>query len=451
MYNIILCGGNGSRLWPLSRTQYPKQFNKILSNEISLFQSTVIRNSSICEKHIIISNENQFFLALDQLNEINVDNFSFILEPVGRNTAPAITLACMQLNYDDLVLVAPSDHYIQNNREYEEVVKKSKELALKNNIVIFGIKPEYAETGYGYIQFEGMNVLSFKEKPDYKTAYEYLSLGNYYWNSGMFVFKAGVFLDELKKLSPSIYDSCELAIQKADLLPMIRIKQEDMMAIPSGSIDVEVLEKSSNIKMVAADIGWSDLGSFESLYRQFPKDKNNNVSSKNNYCIDSSNNLIISGTRTIATIDIEDLIIVDTDDALLVSKKGSSQKVKDIFNLLEKNNSDLCHTHRTTYRPWGHYTVLEKSDKYKIKKVTVKPQCKLRRQKHFHRNEHWVILQGSAKVTIGDKERILRNNESTFIPMGEEHVLENPGKIDLVLIEIQVGEYLSEDDIVSIQ
>ncbi|MBZ4687983.1 MAG: mannose-phosphate guanylyltransferase [Clostridiales bacterium] len=449
MINIILCGGNGTRLWPISRKFFPKQFCKFFDNQ-SLFQKTVIRNRLFCKKQFIVSNEEQYFLALDQLEELNENNCRFMLEPVGRNTAPAIALACLDLEPEDIVLVTPSDHLIKNESDYEKVLNEAKELAEEGYLVTFGIKPEYPETGFGYIEADGNNVKSFKEKPDFETAKKYLDKGNFYWNSGMFVFKVGVFLEELQKHSPEMYDNSKLAYQNAKKDNPLRIKLDDMLAIPKDSIDYAVMEKSERIKVVPAAIGWSDLGSFESLYKELPKDGLGNISSEKNINLNSKNNFVYSSNRTIATIDIEDLIVVDTQDVLLLSKKGSSQKVKEIVKDLENKNSDLHKVHVTAHRPWGTYTVLEEGDRYKIKKILVKPGAKLSLQKHYHRNEHWVVVSGTAKITIGENETILRPNESTYIPMGQVHRLENPGKIDLIIIEAQVGDYLGEDDIVRI-
>ncbi len=451
MVNIILCGGSGTRLWPISRTLLPKQFVKLFDNK-SLFQLTVERNSKLCKKQFIVSNAEQYFLALDQLEESNKSNNKYLLEPVGRNTAPAIALSCMKLDYDEIVLVTPSDHLIKNQTEYEKVLKKAKELANKNFLVTFGIKPTFAETGFGYI--EGINefdVKAFYEKPDLKTATAYLEAGNYYWNSGMFCFKAGVFLDELKKYSPKIYEASLSALNNSnDDNDLTRISYEDMINIPEDSIDYAVMEKSNIVKVVPSDISWSDLGSFDALYEELPKDKNGNTLNENFVSIDSKNNLVYGEHRKIAAVDIEDLIIVDTGDALLISKKGSSQKVKKIVEEVRKN-SELHNIHLKAHRPWGTYTVLEDTLGYKIKRIEVKPGCRLSLQKHFHRSEHWIVISGTATVTIGDETKLVRPNESTYIKMGEVHRLENEGKIPVVLIEAQVGEYTGEDDIVRIE
>ena len=451
MINVVLCGGNGTRLWPLSRTLYPKQFNKMIGDR-SLFQMTVERNASLCDQTYIVSNEEQYFLALDHLNELEMKADKFILEPVGRNTAPAIALACFAAGEDELVLITPSDHVVQNQQEYNRCLETAKELALKGYMVTFGISPNYPETGYGYIEADGQSVVSFKEKPDVLTAERYLESGNFYWNSGMFLFKAGVFLKELKGAAKEIYDKTLLAFESAKLhFDTIRISKKEMEDIPSNSVDYAVMEHSTNVKVVSSDIGWSDLGSFEALYEHLPKDEAGNSLADRYISVNSSRNLVLSNDRMIATIDVEDLMIVDTPDALMISKQGSSQKVKEIVNELKRRKSNLCDNHVTAYRPWGNHTELDNSPNYKIKKVVVKPGEKLSVQKHFHRNEHWIVVSGTALITVNGEQSLLRRNESTFIQMGDEHTVENPGKIDLHLIEVQVGEYIGEDDVVRLE
>ncbi|MGJ0301360.1 mannose-1-phosphate guanylyltransferase/mannose-6-phosphate isomerase [Aliarcobacter cryaerophilus] len=460
MTNIILCGGSGTRLWPISRTLMPKQFVKLFSNK-SLFQLTVQRNSKLCKSSFIVSNSEQYFLALDQLEELNIENNRYLLEPIGRNTAPAIALACMQLDYDEIVLVTPSDHLIKDEKEYEKVLKKAKEFASENKLVTFGITPTFAETGFGYIEsVNEFDVKAFHEKPNYETATSYLKAGNYYWNSGMFCFKAGVFLDELKNYSPEIYETSKIAFENAtNTNNLIRIKYEDMANISEDSIDYAVMEKSNIVKVIPSNISWSDVGSFDSLYEELPwsetescseakvKDENKVLTKVKPIFVDSKNNMVISD-KLVATVDIEDLIIIDSGDALLISKKGSSQKVKKVVEKLKETNSQLHNIHLTGYRPWGSYTVLEESNGYKIKRIEVNPGKRLSLQKHFHRSEHWIVVSGTATVTVGDEKRLVRPNESTYIKAGELHRLENEGKIPVVLIEAQVGEYTGEDDII---
>jgi mannose-1-phosphate guanylyltransferase len=453
MTNIILCGGNGTRLWPISRTLMPKQFVKLFSYleiERSLFQLTVERNSKLCDTHFIISNTEQYFLAHDQLEELDKKEIKYLLEPIGRNTAPAIALACMALDRDEIVLITPSDHLIKDEKNYAQVLKEAKEFAEEGNLVTFGISPSFAETGFGYIEADKFNVKRFHEKPDIKTARKYIEAGNYYWNSGMFCFKVGVFLDELKKYSPNIYDTALIAFNLAHKDKIIRVKYENMLEIPEYSIDYAVMEKSDIVKVIPSDIDWSDVGSFDALYNELPKDKNGNTINDRYISIDSKNNFIYSRDKYITTVDIEDCIIVDTGDAILISKKGSSQKVKKVVSQIKKN-TNLHKVHATVYRPWGTYTVLEDREGYKIKKIVVKVGKRLSLQKHFHRNEHWIVVSGTATVTIGNKVKLIRPNESTYIKMGEIHRLENEGKIPVVLIEAQVGEYTGEDDIIRIE
>lgn len=434
----------------------PKQFVKLFDDK-SLFQLTVKRNSKFCKASFVVSNSEQYFLAKDQLDETNKQALSpstFLLEPIGRNTAPAIALACMSIGRDEIVLVTPSDHLIKNEAEYEKVLQEAKKLAEEDYLVTFGIKPAFAETGFGYIEADGKNVKAFHEKPDFDTASKYLKAGNYYWNSGMFCFKAGVFLDELKKYSPQIYDTCKDALKDDVMTPAskdaILIEKNDMLNIPEDSIDYAVMEKSSKVKVVPSDIDWSDVGSFDALYEELPKDENGNSVNRNYVQIDSKNNFIYGCERKIATVDIEDLIVVDTGDALLISKKGSSQKVKNIVNKI-RNDSQLHNIHLTAHRPWGTYTILEDNPKYKIKRIEVKPGGRLSLQKHFHRSEHWTVVSGTAVVTLGEKEIPLRANESIHIPMGELHRLQNCGKLNLVIIETQIGDYLGEDDIIRVE
>ncbi len=461
MMNVILCGGSGTRLWPVSRTLMPKQFVQMFHGK-SLFQETAKRNHAVAPRQFIVANAEQYFIAADQLSEMQLRAFAYLLEPEGRNTAPAIALAALAVDPDDVLLVTPSDHTIGKQKEYEQTVNRAKELAEEGYLVTFGIKPRFAETGYGYIEADGEKVVSFREKPDAQTAQTFVEKGNYYWNSGMFAFKAGVFLEELNRHAPKIFTAARSAYENMSKTrspedPYMRIGREDMLQIPEDSIDFAVLEKSDKVRVVSADIDWNDLGSFDSIAGAFPKDENSTVTittgqeNLQNVSIDSRNNMILQSDRIIATVDIEDLIIVDTPDALLISKKGSSQKVKKVVQELKARDSSLPNIHLTAHRPWGTYTVLEISQSYQIKKIVVKPGKRLSLQKHFHRNEHWIVVSGTASVVVGKEEMIIRANESTYIPMGEVHRLSNPGKIDLVLIEVQVGEYLGEDDIVRIE
>ena len=412
MTNIILCGGSGTRLWPISRTLMPKQFVKLFNDE-SLFQLTVERNENICDQQFIVSNAEQYFLAVDQLEELSVTHSKFLLEPVGRNTAPAIALACLALDKDEIVLVSSSDHLIKDEEAYAKVLAHAKELAEADNLVTFGITAEHAETGYGYIEANGEDVKAFHEKPDADTAQKYVDAGNFYWNSGIFCFKAGVFLEELQKYSPEIFESSKVAYENAKDDTILRISYDNMQAIPEDSIDYAVMEKSSKVKVVAADIDWSDLGSFDALAEEFPKDENGNSINENLITINSKENFVYSDERLVSLVNIDNLIVVDTPDALLISKKGDSQKIKDIVKELKGRESDLHHIHLTAHRPWGTYTILEDTPGYKIKRIVVKPGKRLSLQKHFHRSEHWIVVSGTATVTRGDNEYLVRANEST--------------------------------------
>ena len=448
MTNILLCGGSGTRLWPISRTLMPKQFIKLFDDR-SLFQLTALRNSEICDNTFVITNIDHYYLAMDQIENLNITNFKYLLEPVGRNTAPAITLACLALDPNEIVLVTPSDHLIKEIKAYHISVKAAKELAEQNFLVTFGIKPRSPETGFGYIESYNSDVKAFYEKPDYERAVKFLKDQNFYWNSGMFVFKAGVFLDQMKIFAPEILEACKVAFDNAKKDEFdIKIDTTDMQNIPQNSIDYAVMEKSDIVKMVALDASWSDLGSFDSLDEQLPKDTNGNTINSDLVQMNSHNNLVLSSGKKIALIDVDDLTVVDTKDALLISKKSSSQKVKNVVEILKEESSELCNAHLTTNRPWGNYTVLENQDGYKIKIIEVKPGKRLSLQKHFHRNEHWIVLSGSATVTIGETTRLVCPNESIYIKMGEVHRLSNEGKIPVVLIEAQVGEYTGEDDII---
>lgn len=448
MKTVVLCGGSGTRLWPLSRTLYPKQFYPLFEGH-SLFQRTIERNAAHTDEFLIIVNQEQFFMAEDQYQALKLSQPArFILEPEGRNTAPAIALAALACNGNDVLLVVPSDHLIHNTDAYRSFVAKAGEHAKAHALVTFGIKPSHAETGFGYIEANGDTVSSFKEKPDAATAETYLKSGKHFWNSGMFCFEAQTYLTELKAHSPKLYDASVTAWKGTPQTAPLRVPLELMRAIPSDSIDYAVMEKSKGIKVVPADMGWSDLGSFDALYDALPKDKEQNTLDAQAMYLNSHRNLVVSGKRLVATIDVDDLIVIDTPDAVLVTKRGSSQKVKDVVGALKEKKSELTHTHTTAHRPWGSYTVLQDAPNFKVKRIVVKPGARLSLQKHTHRSEHWIVVEGIAQVTVGEKTFALERNQSTYIPMGEVHRLENREPTDLVLIEAQVGSYVGEDDIV---
>ena len=450
MKTVILCGGSGTRLWPLSRTLYPKQFYPLFEGH-SLFQRTIQRNIAHTEEFIIVVNAEQFFMAQDQFEALKLRiPASYILEPEGRNTAPAIALAAMSVLPAEMLLVVPSDHLIQDVKTYEQAVQNAKTLAESGSLVTFGIKPTHPETGFGYIESDGEKVKRFKEKPDLKTAQEYIASGHFFWNSGMFFFRSIDYLNALNNHAKEVFDSSLKAYRQAAGSNPLRIDPQLMKAIPSDSIDYAVMEKTEGIKMVPADMGWSDLGSFDALYEALPKDKDLNTIDKNLKVIGSSGNLIVSDQRLITLIDVKELLVVDTPDALLIAHKGSSQKVKDVVSTLKNENSHLIHVHTTAHRPWGSYTILEESAGFKVKRLVVKPGARLSLQKHAQRSEHWIVVEGVANITIGEKNLLLNKNESTFIPKGETHRIENKEKEDLVIIEAQVGVYLGEDDIVRI-
>ncbi len=447
---VILCGGSGTRLWPISRTLFPKQFVKLFKDE-SLFQKTLKRNTRFTKEFTVVINQEQFFMGLDQAEEMGVRDSKFILEPIGRNTAPAVAMAALAADPEEVLLIVPSDHLIEDQKAYEASVEKAIALAESGKLVTFGIKPQYPETGFGYIEASGPEVKSFKEKPDLETAKEYVKAGNYFWNSGMFCFIAKTFLQELEKFAPDIYEHSRETFKSAQGDSVLRLGMEEMKAIRSESIDYAVMEKSKHVNVVPADIGWSDLGSFDSLYEALPKDQDQNTLSENTIHLGSKNNLVIAGKRLISTIDVEDLMIVDTTDALVIAKKGSTQKVKDLVAQVKKRNTEMTNVHTTAHRPWGTYTVLEDSAGYKVKQIKVHPGAKLSLQYHHHRSEHWIVVKGVATVTVGEKTFDLKANESTYIPKESKHRLANNQKEDLILIEAQVGDYLGEDDIVRLQ
>ena len=456
MKTVILAGGKGTRLWPLSRELMPKQFVRFLDDR-SLFQKTV-EGALLFSKPddiFIVTNRNYRFRVLDDLRELGVEipEDNVLLEPSAKNTLPAILWATLKIEEefgDSIVAVLPSDHLIEVNEAYTKAFENAEKLA-RDYLVTFGIMPTRPHTGYGYIKpgqkiqsdgrVIGYTVEEFKEKPDLETAKRYVE-SNYLWNSGMFAFSSSLFIEEVRKHSPEVWEAFE---ESGDV-------EEAYNRVPEISIDYGVMEKTDKAAVVPLNTRWSDLGSFDAIYDVLDKDSDGNavrINGRNGYHIgvSSKNNLIMT-ERLTATVGVEDLIIIDTGDALLVAKKGESQKVKEVYKALKELGDERVIVHRTAYRPWGSYTVLEEGDRYKIKRLTVLPGKKLSLQMHYHRSEHWVVVRGTAKVIVGEKEILLRPGESTFIPAGVIHRLENPGKVVLEVIETQIGEYLGEDDIV---
>lgn len=452
--HVVLCGGSGTRLWPMSRSRLPKQFVRLFAGK-SLFQETVQRNQEVTASLMLVAGQQQYFLALDQLEELGDQRpLQTLLEPQGRNTAPAIALAAFDLAPEQPLLVTPADHRIRQQPAYQDAVQQALELAQQGDLITFGIKPTHAETGYGYIQAKGQDVLQFVEKPDAATAEQYLSSGDYLWNSGIFCFQAGAFLAELERHAPDIYAHSYQAWQNSCLEQegsQRHIQKQDMAAIPANSIDYAVLEASNQVKVVPCDPGWNDLGSFDALYQEWQQDASGNAIEGQALCRDTQGCLIHSPQRLVATAGIRDLHIVDTPDALLIVPRGQGQRVKELVADLKGEHAHLKDEPRTTHRPWGSYTVLEDNHGYQIKKIVVKPGKRLSLQKHYHRSEHWIVVSGTAQVTRDGEDYLVRPNESTYIPIGGVHRLENPGTIDLVIIEAQVGQYTGEDDIVRLE
>ena len=454
---VIMAGGSGSRLWPLSRQLFPKQFLTLFGRN-SMLQSTAQRLSGIeHQAPVVICNEEHRFSVAEQFRANNIENSGIILEPVGRNTAPAIALSAFQAvsqGDDPLLLVLAADHVIKDEVEFCRAVEKAAVIAQQSQLVTFGIVPTAPETGYGYIkrgqqQGDGFVVSSFVEKPDLATAQDYLSTGDYYWNSGMFLFKASVYLAELKLHRPDIYQACEqaMAVTQADV-DFIRVDAKAFEACPDDSIDYAVMEKTSEAVVVPMDCGWSDVGSWSALWDIEDKDIDGNAFKGDVINVNSSNTYVNAEERLVAVVGLDDVVVVETKDAILVSKKSQVQEVKQVVNQLKAEQRSEFKHHREVYRPWGKYDSVDNGERFQVKRITVKPGAKLSVQMHHHRAEHWIVVSGTAKVTNGEQELLLTENQSTYIPIGVVHALENPGKVDLELIEVQSGSYLGEDDIV---
>lgn len=476
---VILSGGSGTRLWPLSREQFPKQLLKLLGNQ-TLLQATLQRlrqypRSATAQilSPIVVCNEAHRFLVAEQLREIEVDNPSIILEPVGRNTAPALTLAALQVaqQQDAVMLVLPADHVVLDPAALHQAIATAVALAEQNYLVSFGVVADTPETGYGYIlrgaeiDSSAYRIAEFVEKPDLASAQAYVQSGNYYWNSGMFVMRAQAWLDAIAEFRPDILSACSEAIQAAQTdLDFLRIDHAHFDACPSDSIDYAVMEKmtqntalnnaeahSLSAAVVPLQAGWSDVGAWSALWDVSEQDRDGNVCQGDVLLHESVNNYINADNRLVSAVGVENLIIVETADAVLVANKDRSQDVKQIVAQLKQQQRKESMVHRRVPRPWGSYEGVVEGERFQVKRIVVRPGASLSLQMHHHRAEHWVVVRGTAKVTRGDEAFLLTENQSTYIPLGTVHRLENPGSLDLEIIEIQSGAYLGEDDIVRFQ
>lgn len=457
MKPVILAGGSGSRLWPKSRAALPKQFLS-LTSEQTMLQETVSRlKGTDAESPIIICNDAHRFLVAEQLRVQGTQHDGILLEPVGRNTAPAIALAALHAtkNGDDpILLVLAADHLIKDNVSFHQAIAKAESLAREGALVTFGIVPDQPHTGYGYIKAgeaktHGFEVSEFVEKPDLSTAESYVASGKYFWNSGMFMFKASRYLEELEKYQPDILNVCKQAIEtESNDLEFIRVDADIFASCPDDSIDYAVMEHTKSAAMVPLDAGWSDVGSWSSLWETSEKDNRGNVVVGDAILEGVNNSYINAEQRLISVIGLDDVVVVETKDAIMVAHKDKVQNIKNVVNRLKKEHRPEFEFHREVFRPWGSYDGIDAGNRFQVKRIKVKPGEKLSVQMHHHRAEHWIVVAGTANVTIGEETILLTENESTYIPIGEIHALENPGKIMLELIEVQSGTYLGEDDIV---
>jgi len=459
LFPVIMAGGSGSRLWPLSRQLNPKQFLPLVDTEHSMLQATIQRLDGLdVARPCLICNEQHRFLAAEQLRQLDIEQARVLLEPIGRNTAPAIALAALQALQeadDPVLLVLAADHLIQDVPAFHASIRTALPLAANGKLVTFGIVPTHPETGYGYIEKGdhvgdgGFAVSRFVEKPDLATAGDYLSSGNFFWNSGMFMFRARRYLQELECFRPEILSACRMALEggKQDM-DFIRVDADVFSACPEDSIDYAVMEKTKDAVVVPLDAGWSDIGSWSALWDVGSKDGEGNVFIGDVIEHTTHNTYVHAESRLVATLGVDDLVIVETKDAILVA---SREKVQDVKKIVERIKADARHehmNHREVYRPWGVYDSIDTGHRYQVKRITVQPGAKLSVQMHHHRAEHWIVVSGTAKVTNGDKTYLVTENQSTYIPIGQIHALENPGVIPLELIEVQSGSYLGEDDIV---
>lgn len=459
LFPIIMAGGSGSRLWPLSRQLNPKQFLPLADADFSMLQATIQRLDGLgAALPRLICNEQHRFLAAEQLRLLGLEKANILLEPVGRNTAPAIALAALQAcseSDDPILLVLAADHLIQDVDAFQTCIQTALPLAQDGKLVTFGIVPTHAETGYGYIEqgidvgIGGFKVSRFVEKPDLVTAQEYLANGSYFWNSGMFMFRASRYLQELEAFRPDILAACRAALAGGSQdMHFTRVDEAAFAACPDDSVDYAVMEKTADAVMVPLDAGWSDIGSWAALWDVSDKDEQGNVFKGDVLNQRSNNTYVHADSRLVATVGLDDLVIVETKDAVLVAHKDHVQDVKKIVEQLKTGARTEHINHREVYRPWGVYDSVDNGHRYQVKRITVKPGAKLSVQMHHHRAEHWIVVSGTAKVTNGERTYLVCENESTYIPIGQIHALENPGVIPLELIEVQSGSYLGEDDIV---
>jgi mannose-1-phosphate guanylyltransferase len=464
IHPVIMAGGSGSRLWPFSRQLKPKQFLNLLNQKETMLQATLSRIQNLLDvqmaQPLLLCNEEHRFLAAEQLRSRGYPKANIFLEPVGRNTAPAVTLAALHIqqhskDHNPLMLVLAADHHIADVDAFHASVALAVDLARSGKLVTFGVVPSYAETGYGYIEkgpglnAGGFAVSRFVEKPDAPTAQAYLDSGRYLWNSGMFVFSVKNYLDELAIHAPDILEACLAATQAGSQdIDFIRVGQTEFASCRDESIDYAVMEKTRHAAVVLLDTSWSDVGSWSSLCNVCPQDTDGNVVRGDVFLENTQQSFIHSDDRLVVALGLKDVVIIDTPDALLVAHKNSVQDVKKIVDRLKAEGRSEHFNHREVYRPWGKYDSIDSGARYQVKRITVKPGAKLSVQLHHHRAEHWIVVSGTAKVTNGDKTYLVAENESTYIPIGQVHSLENPGKIDLEMIEVQSGSYLGEDDIV---
>ncbi len=464
MIPVILSGGSGTRLWPVSRKTHPKQFWP-LASEQSMLQETCKRLDGCADMKntIVLCNDAHRFFVAHQLEEMGLDEAAIILEPTGRNTAPATAVAALHAlssatEDDPVLLVLPADHIIGDIPRFHQALAEGEKQAKAGRLVTFGIVPTGPETGYGYIKAArapagvAMPIERFVEKPDHATAEAYLAAGNYFWNSGMFMFRASIYLRELESLAPDIFRASKLAYDQARRDPdFIRLDRDGFEACPSDSIDYAVMEHTDNAVVIPLDAQWNDVGSWSALWEVGEKDSNGNVTRGDVLAIDTHNSFLHAESRLLAVMGIDDLVVVETPDVVMVVPRDQVQRVKELVNHLSNEQRHEIDIHAIVHRPWGCYQGIDSAERYQVKRITVKPGASLSLQMHHHRAEHWIVVKGTAKVTCGDKTFLLSENESTYIPLGHKHRLENPGQIPLEIIEVQSGSYLGEDDIVRFQ